>query len=364
MTRRSSCRSPQLGTFGPTKGRQRVHTLVAGRYSHRGLEHIWGATGLCRQSERPGTLRPLGLRPISVANLIVIILMVVVFAAAVLVPFRRRGERDRLTAQPGPLPGSAPTALPGDDAQWSAKVRDLAVAAIPPDRMMPDRQPAYVASWVYTFGVLTVTSLSIVILTGIVLALFGPAWWHRSSVGLFVNSLHLWSVECFFFFMVVHLWAKFFMAAWRGRRRLTWVTGAVAFVVSVGAAFTGYLSQQNFDSQWIGTQAKDGINATGAGAFFNVLDFGQMLMWHIVLLPLAVSVLAVVHVLMVRRRGVVPPFALRSSQSNDHADVDVGASTDPDPQETMREPRNLVGTATRPTTMPSPSGHDVIEPAR
>ena len=30
-----------------------------------------------------------------------------------------------------------------------------------------------------------------------------------------------------------------------------------------GGAFTGYLSQQNFDSQWISTQAKDGINATG-----------------------------------------------------------------------------------------------------
>ena len=59
-------------------------------------------------------------------------------------------------------------------------------------------------------------------------------------------------------------------------------------MISVGAAFTGYLSQQNFDSQWISTQAKDGINATGAGAFFNVLNFGQMLMWHIVLLPLVV----------------------------------------------------------------------------
>ena len=109
--------------------------------------------------------------------------------------------------------------------------------------------------------------------------------------------------------MVVHLWGKFFMAAWRGRRRATWITGVVSFVVSVGAAFTGYLSQQNFDSQWISTQAKDGINSTGAGAIFNVTNFGQMLMWHIVLLPLVVVVLVGGHVLLVRRRGVVPPFA-------------------------------------------------------
>ena len=109
--------------------------------------------------------------------------------------------------------------------------------------------------------------------------------------------------------MVVHLWGKFFMAAWRGRRRATWITGVVSFVVSVGAAFTGYLSQQNFDSQWISTQAKDGINSTGAGAIFNVTNFGQMLMWHIMLLPLVVVLLVGVHVLLVRRRGVVPPFA-------------------------------------------------------
>jgi len=34
-----------------------------------------------------------------------------------------------------------------------------------------------------------------------------------------------------------------------------------------------------------------------------------MLMWHITLLPLCVLALVGVHVLMVRLRGVVPPFA-------------------------------------------------------
>jgi ubiquinol-cytochrome c reductase cytochrome b subunit len=48
----------------------------------------------------------------------------------------------------------------------------------------------------------------------------------------------------------------------------------------------------------------------GIGAYFNVTDFGQMLMWHIVLLPAAVGLLVVLHILMVRRRGVVPPIAL------------------------------------------------------
>ena len=151
-------------------------------------------------------------------------------------------------------------------------------------------------------------ALIYVIASGVVLAVKGAAWWHTSSLGHFVNSTHLWSVELFFMFMVVHLWGKFFMAAWRGRRALTWITGAVAFIGSIGTAFTGYLSQTNFDSQWISTQAKDGLNAVGIGAVFNVLNTGQMLLWHVMLLPLLVGVLVVLHVILVRRHGVVPPF--------------------------------------------------------
>ncbi len=195
-----------------------------------------------------------------------------------------------------------------DESNWTTAVRDRAVDAFPPTELLPDRQPAYVASWAYVFGMLSLVSLLVVIATGCVLAVEGPSWWHNSGTGHFVNSMHLWSVELFFVFMVLHLWAKFFMAAWRGHRQMTWMSGAIAFVVSIGAAFTGYLSQQNFSSQWISSEAKDGLNAAGVGSYFNVLNFGQMFTWHVVLLPLCITLLVVGHVLMVRRRGVVEPF--------------------------------------------------------
>jgi quinol-cytochrome oxidoreductase complex cytochrome b subunit len=191
---------------------------------------------------------------------------------------------------------------------WTGRVRRAAVGALPPDRLLPDTQPVFVSSWVYVFGVLTLSAFVVVMASGAVIALAGPAWWHASALGHFMNSIHLWSTELFFFFMVLHLWGKFFMAAWRGRRALTWITGAVSFLVSIATAFTGYLTQQNFDSQWIGGEAKDGLNAAGFGAFFNVLNYGQMLLWHVVLLPLAVGLLIVGHILLVRRRGVAPPL--------------------------------------------------------
>ena len=191
---------------------------------------------------------------------------------------------------------------------WTAGLRDRLGRLVPPGQALPDRQPAYVASWIYVFGVLTLAGLVVVVGSGIVLTVGGSVWWHTSSVGHFVNSVHLWSVEIFFAVMVIHLWGKFWMAAWRGHRGLTWVTGVIAFVASIGTAFTGYLSQANFDSQWISGEAKDGINSIGVGAVFNVLNPSQMLLWHVVLLPLAVGVIAVLHIVLVRRHGVVPPL--------------------------------------------------------
>jgi ubiquinol-cytochrome c reductase cytochrome b subunit len=193
---------------------------------------------------------------------------------------------------------------------WTVELRKRAVAALPPEKLLPDGQPAYMSSWIYVFGVLSLASLVLLILSGSILALKGPTWWHVTGIGHFFNSMHLWSVELFFFFMVIHLWGKYWMAAWRGGRKRVWATGAVTFLVAIPCALTGYVSQQNFDSQWISTQAKDAMNAVGIGAFFNLLDFGQMYSWHIFLLPMAVIALVAAHVLLVRKHGIVPPFIL------------------------------------------------------
>jgi quinol-cytochrome oxidoreductase complex cytochrome b subunit len=196
---------------------------------------------------------------------------------------------------------------------------------LPPDKLLPDNQPAFVASWIYVFGVATIAALVVIIASGLLLTLEGPSWYHLSSVGLFVNSLHFWSVQLFFIFMVVHLWGKFWMAAWRGRRAMTWITGVVCFLASVGTAFTGYLIQSNFDSQWIASEAKDGLNSVGIGAFFDTENFGQALLLHVCLLPLVVGFIVVIHVLLVRKHGVVPPLDYAASAAGQAAAEDVPA---------------------------------------
>lgn len=191
---------------------------------------------------------------------------------------------------------------------WTVAVRKKFFSTYPPEKLLPARQPAYLSSWIYVFGIATIAALVFIIISGLILAFEGPTWYHTSSEGLFVNSLHFWSVQLFFVFMVVHLWGKFWMAAWRGKRAMTWITGAVAFLASIGTAFTGYLVQTNFDSQWISFEAKDGLNAVGIGAWFNVTNLGQMLLVHVALLPLVLGVIVVGHVLLIRKHGIVPPI--------------------------------------------------------
>ena len=243
---------------------------------------------------------------ISVANLIVIAILIALFIIAIALPFvAGRPIKSNSVKQVAPeTPGERPDG-------WTASVREWGLRFLPPGKLLPDGQPSYVSSWVYVFGVLTIGALAVAVLSGLVLAIEGPAWWHSSTYGVFVNSLHLWSVELFMGFMTVHLWAKFWMAAWRGKRGLTWVTGVLAFLVSIFEAFTGYLSQTNFDSQWIAFEAKDAFNSAGIGYFMNAMDFGQALMLHIVFVPVILLVIVGIHVLMVRVRGVVPPIDVK-----------------------------------------------------
>ena len=196
---------------------------------------------------------------------------------------------------------------------WTVALRKRLRTNLPISHLLPDRQPAYVGSWVYVFGVVTIAALAWVVASGVVLSIFGPQWWHVSRVGRFFNSIHFWSVQLFFIFMVLHLWGQYFAASWRDGRAPTWMVGVVIFSVSVVTAFTGYVAQQNFDSQWIAVNAKDALNSTGAGGFFNVLNFGQMYGLHIMMLPVLVSTLVVIHLVQVRKRGVVRPIEKGSS---------------------------------------------------
>jgi ubiquinol-cytochrome c reductase cytochrome b subunit len=175
------------------------------------------------------------------------------------------------------------------------------------DTWLPTELPEYATGFMYTLGSLTASSFVMLLLSGIIMAANGPQWWSISRIGFFVRGVHFWSVQAFFFFMVMHLLRVFFSGAWRGGRQRTWLLGTLALLVAVPTAFTGYLMRGDFYSQWNAVQAKDGLNALGM-AWFNTLNAGQMYGLHVIVFPFVLAYIIAIHIAMVRIKGVVPPY--------------------------------------------------------
>jgi ubiquinol-cytochrome c reductase cytochrome b subunit len=98
---------------------------------------------------------------------------------------------------------------------------------------LPTKMPVYVDSMAYLFGAAALSSLVMLVLSGLTLATFGPTWYHSSEAGHFVNSIHFWGVQVFFGTVVAHAMTKLFQAAWRDRRWWTWAAGLAIFAVTV-----------------------------------------------------------------------------------------------------------------------------------
>lgn len=176
------------------------------------------------------------------------------------------------------------------------------------DSILPDKLPVYVSSFVYMFGLITLVSLIVVILSGFVMASKGVIWYQTSQIGFFFRSMHFWGVQVFFFFIILHFLSIFFMAGWREGRAITWIVGMFICIFSIIEAFMGYLLQGGSFAQWNQVQAKDAFNAIGATSFLNLLNNGQIIGLHFVVFPSILVLLVLVHIFLVRNKGLVPPI--------------------------------------------------------
>jgi len=80
---------------------------------------------------------------------------------------------------------------------WTARLRARTLEAVPAEQALPDRQPAYVASWIYVFGVATLAALIVVVATGVVLAIAGSATSSTAcTCGASRSSSRPWSCTC------------------------------------------------------------------------------------------------------------------------------------------------------------------------
>lgn len=174
--------------------------------------------------------------------------------------------------------------------------------------LMLQTVPSYANKLFYSLGFLSMTSLVILILTGVTMVFFGADWWLTNSLGVYVRSVHLWATQAFIFFIFLHLLIVFLTSGFKGKRKLTWVIGVIMLLFVFAEAEFGYILRGDFSSQWRSLQATDLYNGAGLGHIINNLNTAQIFGIHTAFLPLLLIGLLSLHYLFIKIRGIAKPY--------------------------------------------------------
>ncbi|MGE5041934.1 MAG: cytochrome b N-terminal domain-containing protein [Candidatus Levyibacteriota bacterium] len=174
--------------------------------------------------------------------------------------------------------------------------------------VMLENVPSYANKFFYSLGFLSMICFMLLIITGSVMVFFGPDWWFKTPVGIFTRSVHLWSLQAFVVFMILHLFIVFLTSGFKPPRRFLWVLGSIMFFLVLTEAEFGYVLRDDFSSQWRSLQGADLYNGSGLGLFINNLNYAQIYGIHIVIIPLLLLGVLFLHYGLIRLRGIAKPY--------------------------------------------------------
>jgi len=184
----------------------------------------------------------------------------------------------------------------------------------------------------YYFGGMTLFLFGIQVGTGILLMLY-----YRPSAdgayesvqfimtkvpfGWLIRSIHSWSANLMVATAFVHLFSVFFLKAYRAPRELTWVTGFVLLMLTLGFGFSGYLLPWNelaFFATQVGTEIAGAVPLIGefvlrflrGGDHVTGGTLSRFYGWHVAILPAITTFLVLLHLLLVQRHGMSVPFSV------------------------------------------------------
>jgi ubiquinol-cytochrome c reductase cytochrome b subunit len=200
-------------------------------------------------------------------------------------------------------------------------IRSLARAFL--DRPVPAN-----VGWLNTLGSATLFLVLVQITTGIGLTLFYvPAADHAYesvqhidslAFGPLVRGIHHWSASVLVLLIGLHTLRVFFQAAYKYPRELTWVVGAVLFLVMLAFSFTGYLLPWDQKAYWatvVGTNVAGSAPFVGAlmlgllrgGAAMTTATLTRFYGIHVWVLPATLVAFVALHLFMVIRQGSAAP---------------------------------------------------------
>ncbi len=190
--------------------------------------------------------------------------------------------------------------------------------------------PIHRLTYWYFFGGITLFLFVIQVCTGILLLLYyrpssNEAFesvqyiMTRVQFGWLVRSIHSWSANLMIFTAFVHMFSVLFLRAYRKPRELTWLTGMVLLLLTMGFGFSGYLLPWNtlaFFATKVGTEIAGQVPVVGksimvflrGGEEVTGATLSRFFGFHVAVLPGIITVLLLLHVAFIQKFGMsVPP---------------------------------------------------------
>ena len=181
-------------------------------------------------------------------------------------------------------------------------------------------------NWWYTLGSATLFVSIMQAATGIFLSIYyvpTPEDAYNSieyimnevAFGWLIRGMHHWGATLMVILVFLHMLRVFFYAAYKYPREVTWMTGVLLLLVTMGLGFTGYLLPWNQRSYWataVGSSIVATIPLIGeffmrvmrGGGDLTFLTLSRFYGVHIWILPAALFILIGVHLYLVIRNGI------------------------------------------------------------
>src|SRR5262245_23459763 len=186
--------------------------------------------------------------------------------------------------------------------------------------------PASTNSWFYVLGSGTLLCFVIQVVTGICLAfVYVPsadqAWTslqylnQQQALGWFLRAVHNWGSTFMVAIMTLHMAQTFLFGAYKFPRELTWISGCVLLLCTLGMAFTGQVLRFDQDSYWglgIGASIMGRMPILGAQLVHLLLagpiiageTLSRFFTLHVFVVPGAILAIVSLHLRLVLTKGV------------------------------------------------------------
>src|SRR5215510_11408015 len=186
--------------------------------------------------------------------------------------------------------------------------------------------PRNAESWFYVFGSGTLLCFILQIVTGTCLAfVYAPSaneayssleyLNYHQQLGWLLRAMHNWGSNFMIAIMILHLAQVFLFGAFKYPREMTWISGVVLLLCTLGMAFTGQVLRFDQDAYWglgIGAAMMGRVPIIGAELVRFVLagpiiageTLSRFFTLHVFIIPGTIIALVSLHLRLVLTKGI------------------------------------------------------------